>query len=57
MPSDHDEAGPTAPPARPRGDAFQVILFAGRDPLTGQKLYLRQTVATEPRRGNDRFGR
>jgi integrase len=32
---------------QPRGGAFQVILFAGRDPLTGYKLYLRQTATTE----------
>ena len=33
---------------RPRDGVFQVILFAGRDPLTGHKLYLRETVDSEP---------
>ena len=32
---------------RPRGNAFQAIIFAGLDPLTGRRLYLRETAATE----------
>jgi integrase len=33
---------------RQRGDAFQVSVFAGYDPITGRRLYLRETAQTEP---------
>lgn len=32
---------------RQRGASFQVIVFAGRDPLTGRKLYLRESTTDE----------
>jgi integrase len=33
---------------RRRGDAFQVSLFTGNDPRTGRRLYLTETVHSDP---------
>ncbi|GAA3249446.1 hypothetical protein GCM10017691_60530 [Pseudonocardia petroleophila] len=32
---------------RRRGSSFQVVVYAGIDPLTGKKVHLRESVATE----------
>ena len=32
---------------RQRGRSFQVIVYAGLDPLTGRKLYLRESTTDE----------
>jgi hypothetical protein len=42
---------------RERGDAFQLIIYAGRDELTGKRRYVRKTVPGTKREAQNELAR